>query len=421
MRNRALHEGKIEKLAFDSEQLGVNTARVRLHGSEKISTIVKRLCEEGIQLSYWCLDNLDEKQHFESQIIPGYKVGMTVTFKRPLPDFCLKSNPRLCIQIACDDDDISCKEVIELGIFSGKYSRLRADPCLTEQQFKRIHSMWTRNCLKKRAADEVFISKQENEISGLIAIKRSGSSLEICLLAVPKKFRRQGIASELINRSVRWGISQKLSSLIVTTQASNKAAIAFFEAMGCVLESTQQIFHVWTDFTGTIIQNRPYFSGCEIENIQEILELERIETNGRYSIKCQSMLSSMLKCKTALLTSSATAALEQAFILCNISTGDEVIMPSFTFVSTANAVVLRGGIPVFVDVDENLQIDPEKVLDAITPRTKCITVVHYAGQCCDMERIMAIAKQYNLLVVEDAAQAMLSKFKGRYLVNEDGL
>lgn len=414
MRIQALQNGAIEKLAFDSEHLGINTARVRLQGSEKFSTIVRTLCEEDIQLSYWCLDNRVDKYHYQSQTIPGYEVATNMTFKRPLPDFCLKSNPHLCIKTFCDDD-ISGKDVIELSTFSGKYSGLRNDPCVTEHQFKRIQSMWTTNCLKKRAADEVFISKQDNEISGLIAIRRSGSRLEICLLAVSTKFQRQGIASELINRSVRWGIARKLSSLIVTTKVSNKAAIAFFEAIGCTLESIQQVYHVWTDLSGPITQNRPYFSGREAENIREILELERIETNGRYSIKCQSMLSSMLKCKTVLLTSSATAALEQAYILCNIRPGDEVIMPSYTFVSTANAVVLRGGIPVFVDVDENLQIDPEKVLHAITSRTKCITVVHYAGQCCDMERIMEIAKQYDLLVVEDAAQALLSKFKGRYL------
>ena len=118
----------------------------------------------------------------------------------------------------------------------------------------------------------------------------------------------------------------------------------------------------------------------------------------------------------ALLTHSCTASLEMAAILCNIQTGDEVIMPSFTFVSTANAFVMRGGVPVFVDIrHDTLNIDETLIPEAVTPRTKAIVPVHYGGTACHMHEIMRIAEAHRLKVIEDAAQALLSSHKGRYL------
>jgi dTDP-4-amino-4,6-dideoxygalactose transaminase len=123
-----------------------------------------------------------------------------------------------------------------------------------------------------------------------------------------------------------------------------------------------------------------------------------------------------LKVKDALLVHSCTAALEICALLLNIKKGDEIIMPSYTFVSTANAFVLRGGTPVFVDIDsETLNIDPNKIEKAITKKTKAIVTVHYAGISCDMDPILKIAKKYKLYVIEDAAQAILSSYKGRPL------
>src|SRR6056300_217751 len=120
--------------------------------------------------------------------------------------------------------------------------------------------------------------------------------------------------------------------------------------------------------------------------------------------------------KNVLLTHSCTAALEIAAILADIQPGDEVIMPSFTFVSTANAFVLRGGVPVFVDIrPDTLNLDETKIEDAITDKTKAIVPVHYAGVGCDMEAIMEIADRHNLLVIEDAAQGVMAKSNGRPL------
>jgi dTDP-4-amino-4,6-dideoxygalactose transaminase len=160
--------------------------------------------------------------------------------------------------------------------------------------------------------------------------------------------------------------------------------------------------------------NRPCLVGNEINNIVEAIERGQLSGDGYFTKQCNDLVSQLTGSKSALLTHSCTAALEMAAILTNIEQGDEVIMPSFTFVSTANAVVLRGGIPVFVDIDpETLNIDPNEIAKAISPRTRAIFVVHYAGFPADMDRIKEIARIHKLWVVEDAAQALGSRYKGR--------
>ncbi len=138
--------------------------------------------------------------------------------------------------------------------------------------------------------------------------------------------------------------------------------------------------------------------------------------DGPFSKQCQAWLERTLGCARALLTHSCTAALEMAAILCDIQPGDEVIVPSFTFVSTANAFVLRGACPVFVDIrPDTLNMDEQQVEKAITPKTKAVVPMHYAGGPCAMDVIMEIAERHGLWVVEDAAQALLSTYQGRCL------
>lgn len=163
--------------------------------------------------------------------------------------------------------------------------------------------------------------------------------------------------------------------------------------------------------------NKPFIVGKELFNIaRAVVEFGRLSGDGVFTGKCQNYLETTLDCKKALLTHSCTAALEMAAILCDIGEGDEIIMPSFTFVSTANAFVLRGGVPVFVDIrKDTLNIDESKIEAAITEHTKAIVPVHYAGVPCEMDTINQIAEKYGLYVIEDAAQALLSKYKGKYL------
>lgn len=162
--------------------------------------------------------------------------------------------------------------------------------------------------------------------------------------------------------------------------------------------------------------NRPFIAGRELYNIARAVVSGHLAGDGTFTKQCHAWLEKHLRCANALLTHSCTAALEMAAILCDVGMGDEVIMPSFTFVSTANAFVLRGGVPVFVDVrPDNLNLDDKKIEQAITARTKAIVPVHYAGVPCDMDAIARIAEAHDLFVVEDAAQALFSSYKGRFL------
>ncbi|MCF8185858.1 MAG: dTDP-4-amino-4,6-dideoxygalactose transaminase [Sulfuritalea sp.] len=162
--------------------------------------------------------------------------------------------------------------------------------------------------------------------------------------------------------------------------------------------------------------NRPYLTGNELINIADAHSRGQLAGDGHFTKLCSAWLEQCTGCNKALLTHSCTAALEMAAILADIKPGDEVIMPSYTFVSTANAFVLRGGVPVFVDIrPDTLNIDENLIEAAITPRTKAIVPVHYAGVACEMDRIMEIASRHNLLVIEDAAQAIMSSYKGRAL------
>lgn len=166
--------------------------------------------------------------------------------------------------------------------------------------------------------------------------------------------------------------------------------------------------------TNTIPFNRPSLIGNEITYVRDAVRRGQLAGDGHYTHQCNAAIEGITGAAKALLTHSCTAALEMAAILAGIGAGDEVIMPSYTFVSTANAVVLRGAVPVFVDIDPiTLNLCPKAVAAAVTARTKAIFAVHYAGFPADMDALAAIAEQHKLLLVEDAAQALGSSYKGR--------
>lgn len=157
-------------------------------------------------------------------------------------------------------------------------------------------------------------------------------------------------------------------------------------------------------------------TGKELLYIAEAHAHGRLAGDGSFTKRCHAWLEERTGCHKGLLTHSCTAALEMAALLLDIQPGDEIIMPSYTFVSTANAFVLRGGVPVFVDIREDtLNLDERLIESAITPRTRAIAPVHYAGVACEMDTIMTIARRNSLNVVEDAAQGVMSTYKGRAL------
>ena len=162
--------------------------------------------------------------------------------------------------------------------------------------------------------------------------------------------------------------------------------------------------------------NRPYLTGKELHNIAQAHALGQLAGDGSFTKQCHQWLEESIGTKKALLTHSCTASLEMAALLADIQPGDEVIMPSYTFVSTANAFVLRGGVPVFVDIREDtLNLDERRIEAAITPKTKAIVPVHYAGVACEMDAILEIAQAHKLWVIEDAAQGIGSTYKSKPL------
>jgi dTDP-4-amino-4,6-dideoxygalactose transaminase len=162
--------------------------------------------------------------------------------------------------------------------------------------------------------------------------------------------------------------------------------------------------------------NRPYVTGRELVYVAEAHRNSHLSGDGPFTKRCHQWIEQRTACAKALLTHSCTSALDLAALLLDIKSGDEIILPSFTFVSTANAFVLRGAIPVFVDIREDtLNLDERLVEAAITPRTRAIIPVHYAGVACEMDSIVAIARRHDLRIVEDAAQGIMASYKGRAL------
>ena len=160
--------------------------------------------------------------------------------------------------------------------------------------------------------------------------------------------------------------------------------------------------------------NRPYATGNELIYAAEAQRNHHLSGDGPFTKRCHQWIEQQTGCARALLTHSCTSALDLAALLLDLKAGDEVILPSYTFVSTANAFVLRGAVPVFVDIREDtLNLDERLIEAAITPRTRVIAPVHYAGVSCEMDSIVAIARRYNLRIVEDAAQAIMAGYKGR--------
>ncbi len=186
------------------------------------------------------------------------------------------------------------------------------------------------------------------------------------------------------------------------------------------MKFTKKNFLQGTELSGSraerIPLQRPFRTAQDRSYIDEVLASGRLTGDGAFSRNCETWLEANLRCGKAMLTPSCTAALEMAALLLDVSPGDEIIMPSYTFVSTANAFVLRGAVPVFVDIRaDTLNLDEMLIEAAITEKTRAIVPVHYAGQACNMDAIVAIAEKNDIAIIEDAAQALLSVYRGKFL------
>lgn len=317
-------------------------------------------------------------------------------------------------------------DLVKLSIEAGMSSRFSLDPKLRYDQYEAVYKAWIQNSVKHEAADIVLVAKVENNIAGLVTVKAGSGDIHssIGLLAVSPEHRRMGIGKSLVCAAFRWLINRGLPVCEVVTQANNVEARNLYESCGGLLAKSSVDFHFWIGkdgfndpVTSTYIpQNKPHFTGDEISNLADLINSEAIATHGKYGSLCQENLEAELGAQKVLLVTSGTSALELCSLAIGTKPGDEIIMPTYTFVSTATAFVNHGGIPVFVDIRRDTQnIDETKIEAAITEKTKAIVVVHYAGVPCEMDTVMEIAQRHNLRVIEDNAHGIFSTYKGRKL------
>ena len=285
---------------------------------------------------------------------------------------------------------------------------------------------WITNSVNRSMADEIFIAYDSTDVAyaeelGFVTVKKRGNTVNIGLLAVSEKARRRGIAYALLSRAMIWALEElgtdEGATVNVITQGNNMAACACYERFGFRKDILQEVFHVWlpdhlksplvrADQANPIPFCRQHLTGKELTYVTQVLN-SGLDSAATFTMQCAARIREIIGqgSDRVVMVPSGTAALEMAALLCELQPGDEVIMPSYTFSSTANCFVLRGAVPVFVDVRiDTLTIDETLIEAAVTPRTRAICAVHYAGIPCEMDTICAIAKKHNLFVIEDAAQ-----------------
>jgi GNAT superfamily N-acetyltransferase len=306
----------------------------------------------------------------------------------------------------------------ELAIASGEWSRFKVDTNIPTHVFETMFESWIKNSLNLSIADEVFVARDSatGDDVGFVSLKKKGSVVHIGLLAVSSKHRRLGIASRLLSRAALWSIESGATTLSVVTQGANEVACSCYKRFGFSLSSEQEVYHVWLPQhleepllradQAPIQFCKQFLTGREKKYVEEVFA-RGLDSASRFTMMCAARMKELLgpECLRAVMVPSGTAALEMAALLADLGSGDEVIMPSYTFSSTANAFVLRGAVPVFVDVrPDTLNIDEKLIEQAITSRTRAICAVHYGGVPCEMDAICAIAEKHNLILIEDAAQ-----------------
>lgn len=401
-------------LDFDSRVLDVKTACINGCVGDRLLDVLNECASNAIELAYFSPATSSLVPQLSEY--PAILASTNVFFETKLPVVIhVDKNPE--VRLDTYPKGAASDEVLALGLLSGRWSRFRMDPSMSPAQFEAVYREWTTNSTQRLIADEVIIAYLNDLPVGLLTIKRSIFRVAtIGLLAVAASARRKGVGAMLISSACEWATRAKCQVIQVATQKANLDAQMFYSKMGFVVWKEKPFYHFWINTSRDIAQNVPYFTGNEMKCLQKALASKRIESCGEYSRACQQLLTDKFGCAAALLTGSGTSALEQAALLCNLQVGDEVIMPSYTFVSTANAFVLRGARVVFVDVcPDTLNIDATEIALAITTKTRAIVVVHYGGIGCDMETIQDIAKKHNLILIEDAAHAIFSTRNQKFL------
>jgi ribosomal protein S18 acetylase RimI-like enzyme len=407
-----------KRLDFDTERLECSVARIDSSVSlEQLQQALGELEQASVALAYYTTSRTQEE--LALPWFEGVRVDGRAVYELRCRDPAPISPPPAAYTLRSIPSHLKpSDELVDLALEAGRWSRFNRDPSLTRAQFERMFRMWIKNIVARRQADEVFgiYDKSTDKIVAFVSIKKKSlTHASIGLIAVDAQHRRKGLASVLMQRTLLWAAENSVEVEVVT-QEVNADARGFYEKFGFTLKEVSSDYHIWLPVKGMVRANVPYVTYREKLNFKQMFRSKAIESLGPFTVQAQKWIADTVGSKCVLLSGSATAALDHAAIVCGIGHGDEVILPSYTFVSTANCFVLRGATPVFVDSrQDTLNIDETKIEAAITPNTKVICVVHYAGLPCEMDVIMDIAKRHNLIVIEDAAQGFLTKYKGRPL------
>jgi len=286
----------------------------------------------------------------------------------------------------------------------------------------RAEELYVRWIARDFAEHHVLVAEVDGRPVGYLSTQKKADHGVISLVAVDAAQTGRGLGRDLVLAALSWFQAQGLRQVRVVTQGQNVRAQRLYQAAGFRTLSAEPRLHLWlpprlnSAAAPTLPFNRSSFAGREMDYIAQTLSCGQIAGDQTFSRKCQRLLEQDLGVARALVTTSCTHALEMAALLLDLQPGDEVILPSFTFVSTANAFVLRGAKPVFCDVrPDTLNLDEAKLPALITPRTRAIVPVHYAGVGCEMDAINALAAQHGIAVVEDNAHGLFGKYRGRWL------
>lgn len=317
------------------------------------------------------------------------------------------------------------EELLSLGPSTDAYSNFSKDTNVPHGRYSMLQDTWLQRCISREGVDEVLIAKEvkQNRTVGMIAVNVQGNVGNICELAVCPQLRRKGLGKLLMRTAFTWFYERGITCVGTHVQEENSAALRLCQSTGGIACTSVTDCHFWlgddpfNDLKHSEIPySIPYIGESESTNVLTVLQSKMINTNWHFGPLCEELLQNEIPNARSLLVTSGTAALELSALCVDFEFGAEIIMPSYTFVSTANAFVSHGAVPVFVDIRSDTQnIDEAKIESAITLKTRAIVCVHYAGVACEMDTIMRIAKKYKLFVIEDNAHGIFGTYKGRKL------